>query len=214
MRYASCYRGRNDTQEIARPRRPSDACRESRCAPKGELKVARILLTLLVLLGVSVSASAQVVFSTNMDNPNAGGAGVYGFGGVHRSDGQWSVTNLPAEGWRGSGAAQVNLHANHRQYMFGWWTPDIAWSPTLGNSVFIRLRMKFPSGHPSSPSTGIKFILMGNLSDGTDNTSRTITFLGSEGGHVCVLNRRRTLSLELDTTAAGIPITIGPAITE
>jgi hypothetical protein len=130
-------------------------------------------------------ASAQVVFSNNLDSANAGGTGRYGFDGVHNNNGQWSVAHLATGGWQGSGAAQFTLNAGQEQYMFGFWSPSLGWTPVQGNSMFVRLRMRWPSGQPATTNFRMKFILFGPISDGTDATSRVIIFLATSGGSAC-----------------------------
>ena len=135
------------------------------------------------------AAGAQVLYTNSMDSPNAGGTLRYGFDGIHNTNGQWSVTHLPTGGWQGSGAAQVTLNAGQAQYMLGWWTPGLNWTPAQGDGVFIRFRMRWPSGQPASTAVRVKFLLIGSVSDGTDATSRVITFLGTAGGGVCTLEQ-------------------------
>ena len=151
--------------------------------------LARILLACLITVVTCAGASAQVLYSNNLDSPNAGGTGRYGFDGVHTNNGQWSVTHLATGGWQGSGAAQVTLNAGQSQYMLGWWTPSFGWTPATGDSVFIRLRMRWPSGQPASRRFGVKLILFGTISDGSDSTSRVITFLGTSGASACALDQ-------------------------
>jgi hypothetical protein len=153
------------------------------------MKVMRILCILVGVLAAAGTARAQVLYSNDMNNANNGGSNRYGFGGTYSNHGQWSVTHLPAGGWQGSGAAQLTLFAGQSQYQFGWWTPHISWAPTIGDSVFLRFRLKWPSGQPSASSVRIKFAIIGSTSDGSDNTSRVITFLGSGGASACTLDQ-------------------------
>jgi hypothetical protein len=122
----------------------------------------------------------EVLFANSFESPNDGGTGVYGWDGRYGNASLWSTTHLATGGYDGNGAVQVTVNSGEEQFSIGWWSPNLGHEFTLGDSIFLRFRLKFPNGGLPSANSGfrLKFILLGGVSDGTDNTSRCITYMG------------------------------------
>jgi hypothetical protein len=122
----------------------------------------------------------DVLFANSFESPNDGGTGVYGWDGRYGNSSLWSTTHLATGGYDGNGAVQVTVNSGEEQFQLGWFSPSLGHEFSLGDSIFMRFRLKFPNGSLPSANSGfrLKFILLGGVSDGTDNTSRCITYMG------------------------------------
>jgi MYXO-CTERM domain-containing protein len=139
----------------------------------GRSRCGRGALSLAALLLVSFAgrvASAQVWFAETFDaNPPD-----YGFGYTYPEGANYVLSHLPDGGYDGSGAAHIRTLAGHGQYGLGWCTPDLGQSPSLGDAVYIRFRIRYDDDHTwvGTGANENKFILMGNT--GVTPNSRVI----------------------------------------
>jgi hypothetical protein len=148
---------------------------------------AAAVLGLAVLQPWAAQPQGQVstLFRTDFNNANAGGTNNYGFVGRYPvSSTTWEHSHLATGGWNGSGAPHVVVHGcpgggcsmGSHQYNVGWYTGNSGRTFTIGESAFIRFRIKFdPNTQFPVGQFGAKFILWGNT--GTSPNSRWIIHL-------------------------------------
>ena len=142
---------------------------------------------LFAALGAGVSdAQAQTTswFRSDFNNLNQSGTNMYNFANRYaQSSTTWQTTHTTNQGWNGSGAPRVVVHGcsggttcnlSQHQFNIGWVTPALGGSRSLGDSAFVRFRIKFDANTPFNNFRS-KFILLG--STGVTPNSRWIIHL-------------------------------------
>jgi hypothetical protein len=129
----------------------------------------------------------EVWFRSDFDSLDAAGANLYDFANrFPQSDSTWETEHTEDQGFGGSPAPHVTIHGceassstcntSEHQFNAGWATPPLAITPELGDSAFIRYRIKFDAGSTfPMEKFGAKFILFGTT--GTTPNSRWIIHL-------------------------------------
>ena len=118
---------------------------------------------LLLALSTTLSTQGTIYFRSDFENLGPSGAQYYNFASKFGM-GQWTLTHLPSGGWNGSGGAQVRMHAGQTQYQFGFVTPGLNRSFTMGDAVYFRWRMRFLPEMRVNQAWGNKFIMFGSTS--------------------------------------------------
>lgn len=141
------------------------------------------LFAALAAWGVG-DAQAQTAPWFRSDFNNLGGSNMYNFANRYpQSTTTWQTTHTTNQGWNGSGAPHVTVYGcsgsatcntSEHQFNIGWVTPAVGGSRAVGDSAFVRFRIKF------DPNTvfdnfGAKFILFGRT--GVTPNSRWIIHL-------------------------------------
>jgi hypothetical protein len=121
-------------------------------------------------LAMAEPSSSQSSVYTRMDFNSSSYNAAYSY----PEDG-WHADHLPTGGWNGTGGAHVVMHAGATQYNFGWVTQGLGRSFAIGDSVYIRFRIKYDENMRASTAWGNKFIMMGNT--GTSPNSRIIVYM-------------------------------------
>jgi hypothetical protein len=134
--------------------------------------------------------SVESWFSSDFNDLNANGSNLYDFANRYPQETQrlgtvWTHTHTEDQGWLGSPAPHVTVHGcepgpacntSEHQFNIGWTSPPVGASPALGESVFIRYRIKFDPGTEFHMGQfGAKFILYGQT--GVEPNSRWIIHL-------------------------------------
>lgn len=148
---------------------------------------AAFVSSLIVVQPWTATPTAQVSswFRADFDNPNASGTNNYNFAGRYPTSAtSWSHDHQASGGWNGSGGAHVVVKgcpgggcttAEH-QFNVGWYSPAFNRSFSMGDSAFVRFRIKFdPNTVFPRDQWGAKFILLGTT--GTSPNSRWILHL-------------------------------------
>ena len=166
----------------------------------------RLVLT-VVLCVIASAAQAQVLRSIPINaGPNETCAGCYGFDvAVARSEVTRTYLANGGNAGTGDGAMQVTFQGGASQYpgaVLGVF--DLGHDFVFGESIFIRMRLKWASGQPTGAheagGTRIKFFSLGSdsctASSGCGNSdqngpefSRTMLFLGAAGASECMLDQ-------------------------
>jgi hypothetical protein len=134
-------------------------------------------------------AQAQVAtwFRADFNNLNQSGSNMYNFANRYaQSTTTWQTTHTTNEGWNGTAAPHVVIHGcdpssptcnfSEHQFNAGWVTPTVGGSRSMGDSVFMRWRIRFDPNTTFPPETvNAKFILFGRT--GTTPNSRWIIHL-------------------------------------
>jgi hypothetical protein len=95
---------------------------------------------------------------------------------LHTEDRGWLGSPAPHVTIHGCQAGSAGCNTSEHQFNAGWTTPPVGASPALGDSVFIRYRIKFDPGTEfHMEKFGAKFILFG--STGVEPNSRWIIHL-------------------------------------
>jgi hypothetical protein len=152
------------------------------------LAVAAASVAGLILVQPWTAApTAQVTnwFRSDFNNPNAAGTNNYNFAGrFPTSSTTWLHDHQSTGGWNGSGGAHVlvkgcpqgGCSTQVHQYNVGWGTENLNRTPSMGESAFVRFRIKFdPNTVFTRDSFWAKFILFGTT--GTSPNSRWIIHL-------------------------------------
>lgn len=133
-----------------------------------------------------VVPSVETWFRTDFDEIDAAGPSLYDFANrFAQSESTWQTIHTD-QGFEGSGAPHVTIHGcaanspmcntSEHQFTAGWATPALDIQPTLGDSAFIRYRIRFdPQTNFPIEKFGAKFILFGTT--GTSPNSRWIIHL-------------------------------------
>jgi hypothetical protein len=138
---------------------------------------------------IFTDAEAQVAtwFRSDFNNLNQSGSNLYNFANRYaQSPTTWQTTHTTNQGWRGSGAPHVTIHGcdpgsarcnfSEHQFNAGWVTPNVGGSRSMGDSAYVRFRIKFDPNTTFPPDTvNSKFILFGRT--GTTPNSRWIIHL-------------------------------------
>jgi hypothetical protein len=141
-----------------------------------------------VVLDVASSvATAQVPvwFRSDFNNLNQTGSNLYNFANRYpQSTSTWQTSHT-TQGWKGSGAPRVVIHGcsggagcnfSEHQFNAGWVTPSLGGTRNLGDSAFVRFRIKFDPNTTFPPDTvNAKFIMFGRT--GVSPNSRWIIHL-------------------------------------
>lgn len=144
--------------------------------------------------------TAQVAswFQANFNNLNATGANMYNFANrFAQSSTTWTTDHQSTGGWNGSGGAHVvvkgcasgsaGCNTSEHQFNIGWQTPAINRTFTIGESAFVRFRIKFdPNTVFPQDDFGAKFILWGSTGSGP-NSRWIIHLFPAEGNQGCTL---------------------------
>jgi hypothetical protein len=142
------------------------------------------LTTLLALglvfvqpLSVAPDAQTSVYFRSDFNTPGSNNS--YGFEGAPWAEnGNYARTHLATGGWNGSGAGHIRLLAGREQYNLGWSIAPLGRSFAIGDTVYIRFRIRYDDSYRWAPDGGRggknKFILMGQT--GTSPNSRIIIY--------------------------------------
>jgi hypothetical protein len=125
------------------------------------LPLAVLVAVLATVTGPLVRTQSTILFRSDFNTP--GPNRYYGFEWVRPENGNWTLTHLPTGGHDGSGAAQVRLLGGREQYNLGWNIPPLNHPFVLGDSVFIRFRIRFDDDYRWRDRGGKnKFVLFGN----------------------------------------------------
>ena len=111
----------------------------------------------------SAQPEAQVTnyFASNFNTPGADNH--YGFEWIRPGDGNWTHDFMPTGGYNGSGAAHVRILAGREQYNLGWTIPPLNRTFNMGDSIFIRFRIRFDDDQRWLGRQGKnKFLMFGN----------------------------------------------------
>jgi hypothetical protein len=151
-------------------------------------------------MGTATVAQAQVTtwFRANFENLNERGSNLYNF--VNRyaqSTTTWQTTHTTNQGWNNSGAPRVTIHGcnpssagcnfSEHQFNAGWVTPAVGGTRAMGDSVFMRWRIRFDPGARFPPDTvNAKFILFGRTGS-TPNSRWIIHFLSAKDNQGCTI---------------------------
>lgn len=136
------------------------------------------------LAGSAAYAQSSPWFRADFNNLNQSGTNMYNFANRYaQSTTTWQTQHQAAGGWNGSGAPHVTVfgcsgggscNTSEHQFNIGWVTPAVGGSRALGDSAFVRFRIKFDPD-TTFDNFGAKFILFG--STGTTPNSRWIIHL-------------------------------------
>lgn len=153
-----------------------------------KLAVAAASVVCAVMLqpwGARPAAQVTTWFRANYENLNEAGSNMYNFANrFAQSSTTWTTDHQPTGGWNGSGGAHVvvkgcpngGCNTSTHQYNIGWQTPSIPRTFSMGESAYIRFRIKFdPNTVFPRDQWGAKFILWGTT--GTAPNSRWIIHL-------------------------------------
>lgn len=133
--------------------------------------------------------AAESWFSTDFNDLDANGSNFYDFANRYpQPEGTWTHTHTTDQGWLGSPAPHVTIHGceagspgcntSEHQFNAGWTTPPVGVTPALGDSAFIRYRIKFDPGTEFPiEKFGAKFVLFGTTSEEPNPNSRWIIHL-------------------------------------
>lgn len=154
---------------------------------KFRLHVLCGVLALAGGLGASVAqAQSSPWFRADFNNLNASGSNMYNFANRYaQSTSTWQTNHTTNQGWNGTGAPHVTIHGcsggagcNYSEHQFnvGWVTPALGGSRSLGDSAFVRFRVKFdPDTNFPQEGFSTKFVMLG--STGGSPNSRWIIHL-------------------------------------
>ncbi len=148
-------------------------------------RMKSVALIGIASLSFSGIAHAQTWFRANFENLNESRANLYNFANRYaQSTTTWETTHTTNGGWNGSGAPHIVVHGcgtganctTHNQFNTGWVTPPLSKTFTMGESAFLRFRIKFDPNSTFPVDAFItKLILMGTT--GTEPNSRIIIHL-------------------------------------
>jgi hypothetical protein len=159
------------------------------------MKPVRFAVAAALALGLGVvqpwvaQPEAQVTtwFRAGFENLNEAGTNMYNFANRYaQSSTTWQTDHQATGGWNGSAAPHVvvkgcatgsaGCDTSTHQFNIGWQTPSINRTFTLGETAFIRFRIKFDANTQFPlDDWGSKFILWGTT--GTAPNSRWIIHL-------------------------------------
>jgi hypothetical protein len=149
------------------------------------------------LAGGVAHAQSSPWFRADFNNLNQSGTNMYNFANRYaQSTTTWQTSHLATGGWNGSGAPRVQVfgcsggagcNTAEHQFNIGWVTPAVGGSRQMGDSVFIRYRMKIePNSRFVMDQFGAKFILFGQ-SSGSPNSRWIIHLLPPKENQGCTL---------------------------
>lgn len=162
---------------------------------------AAATLAALFLLMPPAAMQGTIYFRATFESL---GSGLYNFAGSFPQS-QWTHTHLPTGGWNGTAGAQIRMRAGQTQYQFGFFTPALNHTFTLGEAVYFRYRLKLLDVMRGNEDWGNKFLLMGQ-SGTSPNNSRILVYMSPQHGtRGCTLdwnNRPETLPDYFGLTAS------------
>jgi hypothetical protein len=120
-----------------------------------------------------VAAQDDVYFRERHEDPGASGNYSYKYRYPERSESR--IEHLPTGGWLGSGGMRIRALANRTQQQFGVITQALDHVFTIGDSVYIRFRIRYSEAMRGSGAWGNKFIMMGETR--TKPNSRVIVYM-------------------------------------
>ncbi len=160
-----------------------------------------VLCGVLALAGGLAASVAQAQsspwFRADFNNLNASGSNMYNFANRYaQSTTTWQTTHTTNQGWNGTGAPHVVIHGctgggtcndSEHQFNSGWVTPAVGGSRSMGDSAFIRFRIKFdPDTVFQQDTFGAKFMLFGQ-SSGSPNSRWIIHLLPPKQNQGCTV---------------------------
>ena len=141
--------------------------------------VASALLAGALLMVIPYShAQLTTWFSESFETSPQGTR--YGFEWLWPGEGRYAVTHMSTGGWDGRGAAHVLIRAGTSQYNLGWIISPLNRTFTVGDSMYIRFRIRFDDNYPGFQNRDAKnkFILIGQTThDTTIPNSRVLVYI-------------------------------------
>jgi len=144
-------------------------------------------LGMAMLFGAGTAAAQTTSwFRADFNNLNERAPNMYNFANRYaQSATTWQTTHTTNQGWNGTGAPHVQVfgcsggagcNTSEHQFNIGWSTPAVGGTRAMGDSAFVRFRLKVDADSTwVQDQVGAKFILFG--STGATPNSRWIIHL-------------------------------------
>lgn len=120
----------------------------------------------------------DTLFAADFSNLNANGSNLYNFSNRYAPGSSWTHTHFSSGGYNNGPYARVTMLGGQEQYQLGWTTPTNGESWSVGDWVWFRIGIRFPSTTrwPALTQRGkLKFVLFGNT--GTSPQSRVLLYM-------------------------------------